>query len=87
MAHVSGAERSRLEREYVPLLEKVTALAVTFIVVIVIAKHFGKDVTSLLKNWSTLTDTVDKQSPALSRRFSAICDRHADYIWEVGTPK
>ena len=47
----------------------------------------GKDTTSLLKNWATLTDTVEKQSPALSRRFSAICDRHADYIWEVGTPK
>jgi len=47
----------------------------------------GKDTTSLLKNWATLTDTVERQSPALSRRFSAICDRHADYIWEVGTPK
>ena len=47
----------------------------------------GKDVTSLLKNWSTLTDTVEKQSPARSRRFSATRDCHADYIWEVRTPK
>lgn len=43
----------------------------------------GKDVTSLLKNWSTLDDTVEKNSPDLSRRFSAICDRHTDYIWEI----
>src|SRR6202012_1541153 len=46
--HVSGAERARLEREYVPLAEKATSLAVSFIVVIVVAKHFGKDVTSLV---------------------------------------
>jgi MscS family membrane protein len=48
VTHVGGAERSRLEREYVPLAEKATSLAVTFIVVIVVAKHFGKDVTSLV---------------------------------------
>ncbi|MGZ3440552.1 MAG: mechanosensitive ion channel family protein [Polyangia bacterium] len=48
VTHVGGNERTRLEREYVPLVEKVTSLAVTFIVVIVIAKHFGKDVTSLV---------------------------------------
>ncbi len=46
--HVSGSERARLEREYVPLAEKATSLAVSFIVVIVVAKHFGKDVTSLV---------------------------------------
>ena len=48
MTHVGGAERTRLEREYVPLAEKATSLAVTFILVIVVAKHFGKDVTSLV---------------------------------------
>lgn len=48
VTHVGGAERTRLEREYVPLAEKVTALAVGFIFVIVVAKHFGKDVTSLV---------------------------------------
>jgi MscS family membrane protein len=48
VTHVGGAERSRLEREYVPLAEKATSLAVSFIVVIVVAKHFGKDVTSLV---------------------------------------
>ncbi|HEX9103019.1 MAG TPA: mechanosensitive ion channel domain-containing protein [Polyangia bacterium] len=48
VTHVAGAERSRLEREYVPLAEKATSLAVAFIFVIVVAKHFGKDVTSLV---------------------------------------
>ncbi len=48
VTHVGGAERTRLEREYVPLVEKVTSLAVAFIFVIVVAKHFGKDVTSLV---------------------------------------
>ncbi|MCU1283004.1 MAG: mechanosensitive ion channel protein MscS [bacterium] len=48
VTHVGGHERTRLEREYVPLAEKTTSLAVTFIVIIVVAKHFGKDVTSLV---------------------------------------
>ena len=48
VTHVGGNERARLEREYVPLAEKATSLAVTFIVIIVVAKHFGKDVTSLV---------------------------------------
>jgi small-conductance mechanosensitive channel len=48
VTHVGGQERARLEREYVPLAEKVTSLAVTFILIIVVAKHFGRDVTSLI---------------------------------------
>ena len=48
VVHVSGVERSRLQREYVPLAEKVMTLAVALIWVIVVAKHFGKDVTSLV---------------------------------------
>jgi small-conductance mechanosensitive channel len=48
VGHVSGSERARLEREYVPLAEKVLTLAVALIWVIVVAKHFGKDVTSLV---------------------------------------
>ena len=48
VTHVAGAERTRLEREYVPLAEKATSLAVAFIFVIVVAKHFGRDVTSLV---------------------------------------
>ena len=48
VTHVGGAERTRLEREYVPLAEKATSLAVSFIFVIVVAKHFGRDVTSLV---------------------------------------
>jgi small-conductance mechanosensitive channel len=48
VAHVPGDDRTRLEREYVPLAHKVSALAVTLILVIVVAKHFGQDVTSLI---------------------------------------
>lgn len=48
VTQVSGVERSRLEREYVPLAEKATSLAVSLIFIIVVAKHFGKDVTSLV---------------------------------------
>ena len=48
VTHVGGNERARLEREYVPLAEKATSLAITFVLIIVVAKHFGKDVTSLV---------------------------------------
>jgi len=48
VAHVPGDDRARIEREYVPLAHKISALAVTLILVIVVAKHFGQDVTSLI---------------------------------------
>jgi MscS family membrane protein len=48
VVHVSGVEQSRLQREYVPLAEKVLTVAVAFVWLIVVAKHFGKDVTSLV---------------------------------------
>ena len=48
VTHVQAGERERLEREYVPLVQKVTTLAVALILVIVVAKHFGQDVTSLV---------------------------------------
>lgn len=48
VTHVNDHERSRLEREYVPLAEKVTWLAVTLIYIAVVAKYFGKDVSSLV---------------------------------------
>lgn len=48
VTQLAGQERSRVEREYVPLAEKATTLAVTLIFIIVVAKHFGKDVTSLI---------------------------------------
>jgi small-conductance mechanosensitive channel len=48
VTHVGGSERSRLQREYVPLIEKVLTLAVAMVWLIVVAKHFGKDVTSLV---------------------------------------
>jgi MscS family membrane protein len=48
VSHVHPGERERLEREYVPLLGKITTLVVALLVVIVVAKHFGRDVTSLI---------------------------------------
>jgi small-conductance mechanosensitive channel len=48
VAHVGAGERDRLEREYVPLVRKLTALAAALILVTVVAKHFGQDVTSLV---------------------------------------
>jgi MscS family membrane protein len=48
VTHVNEHERVRLEREYVPLVEKVTALGVWLVFAIVVAKQFGKDVTSLV---------------------------------------
>jgi small-conductance mechanosensitive channel len=41
-------ERARLEREYVPLAGKVLTLAVGMIAAVVIAKHFGHDLSSLI---------------------------------------
>jgi small-conductance mechanosensitive channel len=48
VARVSGEERTHLEREYVPLVEKVSTLAVALMFAVVVAKHFGKDVSSLI---------------------------------------
>jgi small-conductance mechanosensitive channel len=48
VAHVAGEDRARLEREYVPLGQKITTLVVGLILVIVVAKYFGQDVTSLV---------------------------------------
>jgi small-conductance mechanosensitive channel len=46
--HASAAERIRLEREYVPLAEKVTTFAVALVFAVIVAKHFGRDFSSLL---------------------------------------
>ncbi len=43
----------------------------------------GKDEKSLLANWATLQDELQKAAPDMSRRFSAICHSHADYIWKL----
>jgi small-conductance mechanosensitive channel len=48
VVHIGGSERTRLQREYVPLIEKVLTLAVAMVWLIVVAKHFGRDVTSLV---------------------------------------
>jgi small-conductance mechanosensitive channel len=48
MKRVGEDERERLEREYVPLVTKVSSLAVALILIVVVAKHFGQDVTSLV---------------------------------------
>jgi hypothetical protein len=38
---------------------------------------------ALLQHWSSLQDELQKANPDLSRRFTAICDSHSDYIWEI----
>jgi MscS family membrane protein len=48
VAHVPGEDRARFEREYVPLAHKITTLAIGLVWVVVVAKHFGQDVTSLV---------------------------------------
>jgi hypothetical protein len=45
----------------------------------------GKDEKTLLANWATLQDDLEKASPQLARRFSQICHSHADYVWKVDT--
>jgi small-conductance mechanosensitive channel len=48
MARVPGEERRHIERDYVPLMQKLLVLTVGMILVVVIAKHFDKDVSSLI---------------------------------------
>jgi MscS family membrane protein len=48
VAHVATRERERIEREYVPLAGKLVTFGVALIWVIVVLKHFGQDVTSLV---------------------------------------
>ena len=48
VAYASTEDRARLEREYVPMVAKVSTLAVGLILVVVVAKHFGQDVSSLI---------------------------------------
>jgi small-conductance mechanosensitive channel len=45
---VPTEERARLEREYIPLGSKVLSLAVGLMAAVVIAKHFGHDLSSLI---------------------------------------
>ncbi len=48
VAHVSENERRRVEREFVPLVDKIMTLATGLVVLILVAKHFGQDLTSLV---------------------------------------
>jgi small-conductance mechanosensitive channel len=48
VAHVATGERDRIEREYVPLVSKLVTVGVALIWVIIVLKHFGQDVTSLV---------------------------------------
>jgi small-conductance mechanosensitive channel len=48
MARVPGEERRHIERDYIPLVQKLLVLAVGMILVVVVAKHFGKDASSLV---------------------------------------
>jgi len=43
----------------------------------------GADDKALEKNWASLDEALDKASPALSRRFTEICESHTDYIWDL----
>ena len=37
-----------------------------------------------LKYWGGLWEEVGKTQPEFSRRFTAVCSSHSDYIWEFG---
>jgi len=41
----------------------------------------GKSEKSLLENWLTLQDDLQKASPDMARRLGNICHGHSDYIW------
>jgi hypothetical protein len=43
----------------------------------------GKDEKSLLTNWASLQNDLEKAAPDLARRFDDICHGHADYIWDL----
>ena len=45
---VPTEERARLEREYIPLGSKVLSLAIGLMAAVVMAKHFGHDLSSLI---------------------------------------
>jgi hypothetical protein len=42
----------------------------------------GKDEKSLLANWASLQDDLQKAAPDMARRLDQICHSHADYIWQ-----
>lgn len=43
----------------------------------------GADEKAVIQNWATLDADLDKASPALSRRFTSICESHSDYVWDM----
>lgn len=45
----------------------------------------GADHKSLLGYWNAFDQALEEANPALSRRFTAICDSHSDYVWDIGT--
>ncbi|MFI5289764.1 MAG: mechanosensitive ion channel family protein, partial [Polyangia bacterium] len=48
MTRAPREDRVRFEREYLPLFTKVVGLVVGLILVAVVAKHFGQDITTLI---------------------------------------
>jgi hypothetical protein len=41
------------------------------------------DYKSVLNYWDMLWEDLDEEQPELLREFSAICDSHADYVWDL----
>src|SRR5262249_10928442 len=48
LLRVPADERGRVEREYVPLADKLATFAIGLMAAVVVAKHFGSDLSSLL---------------------------------------
>jgi len=48
VARAEGESRRHLEREYVPLLSKILGFTFGMVLIVVVAKHFGRDISSLV---------------------------------------
>jgi len=43
----------------------------------------GADYKSMLKYWDKLWEDIEAEKPELVREFGAICDSHADHVWDL----
>ena len=48
VARAEGESRRHLEREYVPLLSKILGITLGVVWIVLVAKHFGRDISSLV---------------------------------------
>ncbi|MDH3291007.1 MAG: hypothetical protein OEO20_07455 [Gemmatimonadota bacterium] len=37
----------------------------------------------MLKYWDKLWEDIEAEKPELVREFGAICDSHADHVWDL----